>query len=104
MTTETYLTQPNAARFLEEYFKMHGKSDPRNFQYLLNDQRRERYADPIPHLKVKGRILYSESDLQRWAAAEVNREKARSPGIYEVEGCTSLERLVKLSVAVATMH
>lgn len=104
MTTETFVTQANAARFLEEFFAKGGKPDPRNFQYLLNDQRRERYPNPIQFEKVRGRILYRLSDLEEWAAEEAKRDKTTSSGIYEVEGSTSLERLVKLSVAVATMH
>lgn len=101
MTTETYVTQAHAARFLEDYFKRHGRPDSRNFNYLLNDQRRGRCPNPIPHVKLKGRILYSLIELEDWATAEIEREKILSSGIYEIEGTTNLERLVKLSVEVA---
>lgn len=104
MTTETYVTQAHAARLLTEYFEKAGKPDPRNFQYLLNDQRRGRHPNPIPFEKIRGRIMYRVTDLEEWAAEEAKREKSRSSGVYEVEGATGLERLVKLSVAVATMH
>lgn len=104
MATETYLTHSNAARFLEDYLRKHGTPDPRDFSYLLNDQRRGRRPDAIPYEKLKGRILYRTSDLEGWAEEEAKREKVRSMGIYEVEGGTCLERLVKLSVAVAKMH
>lgn len=104
MTTETYVTQAHAARFLTEYFEKAGKPDPRDFGYLLNDQRCGKRPDAIPYEKIKGRILYRTSDLEEWAAEETKREKTRGSGIYEVEGSTGLERLVKLSVAVATKH
>lgn len=101
MTTETYVTQANAERFLKAYFEKHGKPDSRNFNYLLNDQRRGRCPNPIPFLKVRGRILYLITDLKDWAAREIEREKTLSSGIYKIEGATSLERLAKLSVEVA---
>lgn len=104
MTTETYVTQANAARLLERYFESCGKPDTRNFQYLLNDQRRGRYPNPIPFVKVRGRVMYRVKDLEEWAAQEAGRDKEMASGVIEVEGDTSLERLVKLSVAVATMH
>lgn len=101
MTTEIYVTQANAERFLKAYFEEHGKPDSRNFNYLLNDQRRGRYPNPIPYVKVRGRILYLITDLEDWAMKEIEREKNLSSGIYEIEGATSLERLVRLSVEVA---
>lgn len=101
MITEIYVSQANAARILEAFFKMHGKPDARNFQYLLNDQRRGRAPNPIPFQKLRGRILYRVTDLQEWAKCEIEREKTLSSGIYEIAGASSLERLVKLSVEVA---
>lgn len=105
MTTETYVTQTHAARLLPEFLeKVTGKSDHRNFQYLLNDQRRGRQPNPIPYEKVRGRILYRVADLKDWAETEAKRERPISSGIYEVEGATGLERLIKLSVAVGSTH
>lgn len=101
MTKEVYVTQANAERFLKAYFEKHGKPDSRNFNYLLNDQRRGRCPNPIPFVKVRGRILYLVTDLEDWAASEIEREKILSSGIYEIEVATSLERLVKLSLEVA---
>ncbi len=101
MTTEIYLSQANAARFLEDYFERHGKPDTRNFQYLLNDQRRGRSPTAIPFVKVRGRILYLITHLEDWAGCEIEREKTLSSGVYEVAGATGLERLVKLTVEVA---
>ena len=101
MTKEIYITQANAARLLEAFFEKHGKPDTRNFQYLLNDQRRGRCLNPIPFVKVRRRILYLVTDLEVWAKCEIEREKTLSSGVLEVEGTTSLERLVKLSVEVA---
>ena len=101
MTTETYVTQANAERFLKAYFEKHGKPDSRNFNYLLNDQRRGRHLNPISFVKVRGRILYLITDLEDWASCEIEREKTLSSGVYEVAGATELERLVKLTVEVA---
>lgn len=101
MTKEVYVTQANAERFLKAYFEKHGKPDSRNFNYLLNDQRRGRYLNPIPFVKVRGRILYLITDLEDWAMKDIEREKNLSSGIYEIDGTTSLERLASLSVAVA---
>jgi hypothetical protein len=101
MTTEIYITQAKAERFLEAYFEKHGKPDSRNFNYLLNDQRRGRHPNPIPFVKLRGRILYLITDLEDWASREIEREKTLSSGVYEIEGATSLERLVKLGVEVA---
>jgi hypothetical protein len=52
--TEVFVSQANAARILEAFFKMHGKPNSRNFQYLLNDQRRGRAANPIPSKRRAG--------------------------------------------------
>lgn len=101
MKTEVFVSQANAARILEAFFKMHGKPDSRNFQYLLNDQRRGRCANPIPFQKLRGRILYRVTDLHEWAKCEIEREKTLASGIYKVAGATSLERLAKLSAEVA---
>jgi hypothetical protein len=101
MTTEIYITQANAERFLKAYFEERGKPDSRNFNYLLNDQRRGRHPNPIPFVKVRGRIFYLVTELEDWASREIEREKTLSSGIYEIEGITSFERLVKLSVEVA---
>jgi hypothetical protein len=101
MTKEIYVTQANAERFLKAYFEKHGKPDSRNFNYLLNDQRRGRHPNPIPFEKVRGRILYRVIDLEDWASCEIEREKTLSSGIYEIEGTTGLERLARLSVEVA---
>jgi hypothetical protein len=101
MTKEIYVTQANAERFLKEYFEKQGKPDSRNFNYLLNDQRRGRHPNPIPFVKVRGRILYLLTDLVEWAESEIEREKNLGSGIYEIEGTTGLERLARLSVEVA---
>lgn len=69
MITEIYVTQANAERFLKAYFEKHGKPDSRNFNYLLNDQRRGRHPNPIPFVKVRGRILYLITDL--WSNSQV---------------------------------
>ena len=101
MFDETFLTQAQAARFLQAFFEKRGKPDPRNFGYLLTDQRRGRSDDPIPHLKLKGRVIYRLSDLESWAEAELVKGKMRSPGVYKVSGATAVERLAKLRVALA---
>jgi len=101
MTKEIYVTQANAERFLKAYFEKHGKPDSRNFNYLLNDQRRGRHLNPIPFVKVRGRILYLIPDLEDWASREIEREKNLGSGIYEIEAHTGLERLARLSVEVA---
>lgn len=101
MTKEIYVTQANAERFLKAYFEKHGKPDSRNFNYLLNDQRRGRHPNPIPFVKVRGRVLYLVTDLLDWARSEIEREKNLSSGIYKIEADTSLERLARLSVEVA---
>jgi hypothetical protein len=48
MAKKVYVTQANAERFLKLYFEKHGKPDSRNFNYLLNDQRRGRYPEKFP--------------------------------------------------------
>jgi hypothetical protein len=101
MTKKVYVTQANAERFLKLYFEKHGKPDSRNFNYLLNDQRRGRCPNPIPFVKVRGRIFYLITDLRDWAENEIEREKSLSSGIYQIEADTSLECLAKLSLEVA---
>lgn len=98
----TYVTQQRAAKWLAEFFELHGKVDSRNYQYLLNDQRRGRYENPIPYLTIKGRIFYAVSDLREWAGAELERIPLEAISEYVIEGDTHLERLVKLSVSVRT--
>ncbi|MCC4115291.1 hypothetical protein LLG90_08015 [Aromatoleum toluclasticum] len=103
MATETFLTQPNAIRFLEDLFAAHGAAENRNLVYLLNDQRRGRTREAIPFLKLKGRVLYRAADLEAWALAEIERERTSHCGVYEVEGDTEVERLLKLAASL-TVH
>lgn len=102
VATETFLTQPNAIRFLEDLFSAHGAAENRNLVYLLNDQRRGRVREPIPFLKLKGRILYRAADLEAWALAEIERERTTHSGVFEIEGDTELERLLKLATSLTT--
>lgn len=103
MTTETYVTQQKAAEILESHFLAHGTEPGRNLQYLLNDQRRGRYSETIPFLKVRGRILYRIPDIKEWADSQISKGATPHPGIFVVEGKTELERLAKLSSAI-TKH
>lgn len=103
MASETYMTQPNAIRYLEDLFAAHGATESRNLVYLLNDQRRGRTRQTIPFLKLRGRVLYRAADLDAWALAEIERERTGHSGIYEIEGATELERLMKLAASL-TVH
>ena len=107
MTTETFVTQSAAIRHIEDLFSKHGVKAGRNLIYLLADQRRGRLANPIPFVTVSKRVLYKLDDLEAWALAEIEREKATHAGVFEVEGTTELERFAKLVVEVGkarTLH
>jgi hypothetical protein len=54
MTTEIYVTQANAERFLKAYFGDHGKLDSRNFNYLLNESAAGETSKPHSFRKGSG--------------------------------------------------
>lgn len=103
VASEIYMTQPNAISYVEQLYAKHGVTETRNLVYLLNDQRRGRSPVSIPFVKLKGRILYRATDLKDWVLGEIERERKRHSGIYEIEGDTEVERLLKLAASL-TVH